>query len=70
MTIKLSVTMSDQAATTISDMARRARVSVTEKVGQALSTQVWLEGIHDSGSKVLVERADGSVREIHFAWEH
>ena len=66
MTVRMSVNLSDEVATTVRDLAVRSGISVTELVRRAVGTEVWSDNVLRSGGKVLVELASGRVREIEF----
>jgi predicted transcriptional regulator len=62
----MSVNLSDDAATTLKDMANRNGVTVTEQLRRSIATEVWRENVEASNGTVLVEDASGNVREIVF----
>jgi predicted transcriptional regulator len=66
MAVKMSVNLSDDAATTLKDMANRNGVTVTEQLRRSIATEVWRENVEASNGTVLVEDASGNVREIVF----
>lgn len=66
MAVKLSVNLSDEAATTLKDLAEKNGVTVTEQLRRSIATEMWRENIEANRGKVLVEDASGRVREVEF----
>ena len=66
MAVKMSVSLSNEAAETLKDLADKNGVTVTEQLRRSIATEVWRERVEDSHGRILVEDASGRVREVEF----
>ncbi len=63
-TRRTHVYFSDQAWATLTDMSARSGSSMSEVLRKSLSTYRWFLQTRAQGNRVLVERPDGSLREV------
>lgn len=66
MAVKMSINLSDEAATKLKQLADKNGVTVTEQLRRSISTELWREQVTDSNSKILVQDPSGSVHEVVF----
>lgn len=66
MAVKMSVTMSDEAAKTLKSLADKNAVTITEQLRRSISTELWREQIEEAHGRILVEDPNGQVREVRF----
>jgi hypothetical protein len=61
---KLTLTLSDKDYQAIEELAKKTEVSKTDVVRRAIDLAQWYETERAAGSKILVERPDGKLREV------
>ncbi len=61
---KTTVTFSDQAWRTLTDLANETGLPMAEVIRDAIGVYRWFRTTRASGNHVLVERPDGNIREI------
>jgi len=64
--LKVTVNLPADTMYAIRDMASSRQITVTEQIRQALETERFLRGEIARGSKVLLEKTDGSIRQVVF----
>jgi hypothetical protein len=64
----MSINLSNDAATTLKDLAARQGVSVTEVIRRSVSAEMWRQNVVNKGGKVLVEAISGRVHEVSFPY--
>jgi predicted transcriptional regulator len=64
--VKVSFNLSQEVLTALQTLARKRNVSMTEVLRHAIGTWKYVNDVHEAGGKLLIERADGSVREVIF----
>jgi hypothetical protein len=66
-TNRLSVNLSDEAATALRSYVGRHGATVTEAIRRGISILKYLDDLRDEGQKILVSDKDGkNIREVVF----
>jgi hypothetical protein len=63
---RVNVSLSEETIALLQGIARRRGVSMTEAVRIAIKTEDYIEQQIESGSKILIEKPDKTVREVVF----
>lgn len=63
-THRVNVNFSDEAYKELTEMARRRNKTLSDVLRDALALEKWYEEAKEEGSKVLVERKNGRMREV------
>lgn len=63
---RCNVNFSDQAWGVLNDLAARKGKTLSDVLRDALATEKWLTDLHDSGEKLIVEKRDGTLKELVF----
>lgn len=64
MATKISALLSDEAMAALQNLAAKKGVTITEVLGQAISSEVFMAHVEDAGGKILVQEKDGKVQQI------
>jgi hypothetical protein len=65
-TVKLTVNLPEPVFEILEAIAEERHTNMTEALKVAISTEEYVRRILREGGKILVERSDGSVREVEF----
>lgn len=63
-TEKVTLRLAGDAMRKVREQARRKGISVNEFLRRALGTEVYFQEQIDSGGRILVEKADKTMREV------
>jgi Ribbon-helix-helix protein, copG family len=63
---RVNVSLSEETIALLQGIARRRGVSMTEAVRIAIKTEDYIEQQIESGSKILIEKPDKTMREVVF----
>jgi Arc/MetJ-type ribon-helix-helix transcriptional regulator len=61
---RVNVNFSEQAYQTLQDLASRSGKSMSEVLREAIALKAWFDRERAEGSRILVERPNGQVREV------
>jgi len=61
---RVNVNFSDQAYDTLEELARHSGKSMSEVLREAIALKAWFDRERAEGSRILVERPNGQVREV------
>ncbi len=61
---RVNVNFSDDAYEELSELAQRKGKTISDLLRDAIALERWFEETNREGSRVLVEKRDGKVREI------
>jgi hypothetical protein len=64
MSVKLTVNLPDDAVAAVKQIADDNQISMTEALRQLIANERYLHNDVKKGSKVLVEKPDGTLREL------
>ena len=60
----MSVQFSDQAYRLVEDIADQSGISMGEAIRRAIALYAWYRENRSQGNRILVERPNGSIREL------
>lgn len=63
---RLSVNVALDVGAAIDSLAKRHETTITDVIRRAVSTYKFIDDEQAAGSKLLVERRDGTIREVKF----
>ena len=61
---RLNVNFSESAYRALEEIASRKGTSMAEVLRDAIALEKWVMDAHAEGSRLLIERPDGTVREV------
>ena len=61
---KLTLTLSEKDYKTIEDLAKQKERGKTDIIREALNLAQWYETERSEGSRIIIERPDGKLREL------
>jgi Arc/MetJ-type ribon-helix-helix transcriptional regulator len=61
---RVNVNFSEQAYQTLQDLANRSGKSMSDVLREAIALKAWFDKERAEGSRILVERPNGQVREV------
>jgi hypothetical protein len=64
---RLQVLLSDDASKKLEALARKRSASSVQVIRQAIQTEDFLQKELEGGSKILIQKPDGSLRELVFS---
>lgn len=63
---KVTVNLSDETIRDLQEVADKRGITLTEAIRRAIATEKFVQDERDEGSKILVEKPGGRVREVEF----
>ena len=63
---KVTVNLSDETIRDLREVADKRGITLTEAIRRAIATEKFVQDERDEGSKILVEKPGGRVREVEF----
>jgi hypothetical protein len=63
---KITVNLSEEVLNALNELSRRRGLTVTETLRRSISTEKYIQDALDEGAKILIERPNGSIRELVF----
>lgn len=61
---RVTVNFSEGAYRTLDELARKQGRTKAEVLRNAIALERWVHEVREDGGRLLVERADGSLREV------
>jgi len=65
--VKTTINLPEREIQALKRLAERRSVSLTHLVRQAAQTELFVQGLVDGGSKLLVQGPEGQMRHVVFA---
>ncbi|MDQ6947489.1 MAG: ribbon-helix-helix domain-containing protein [Actinomycetota bacterium] len=63
---RVTVTLGESDVERLDEISREGRVSKNDAIRRALATEAFVQRTLAAGRKILIEDADGKIREVEF----